>query len=311
MSEGTPRKAAINQVAPDNEKHQQQEQQLPSEDNREPDGVWMSDDDVKEQLQWTWQRYVYLVPLLNIVYDLLGGAEPDFQTIKSLIETNGVVSALIFSICMATPSFMTYEDWDKVSELFDDEDGPYYECSFSFNFLVSTYTAERNRSILYVLLALIITLLIAIEINASELEKGDFEMLSSWWSVNRFLIFSVFVLMILGIAAMIRALVYHTIMTTPNPYVMQNGCDTYTDVVADGGYFTSIAFTRDSGNTSNTWANTALFAFLATVPGSTVTMLIWSLWIVSVRKKKLIIDAKDAKDEKTRRSRPVTMSTKS
>ena len=123
--------------------------------------------------------------------------------------------------------------------------------------------------------------MVAVELNVSELEKGDRAMLDSWWFTHRFIIFSLFILEILSVAGMIRGLVFHTIMMTPNPYVMSNGCDSYDDIIKKGGYFTVIAFTRDSFNPTNTWAYTALCALFSTVPGPVACLLIWSGWIAS------------------------------
>ena len=64
-------------------------------------------------LDW-FQQYVYYMPVINVIYDVIGGHIPDFATIKSLVETNGVLSALIFSISMSIPYTMTYDDWDKL-----------------------------------------------------------------------------------------------------------------------------------------------------------------------------------------------------
>ena len=107
----------------------------------------MEEKELADSSQTLFTEYIYYVPFINIIYDILRGTTPDFDTIKTLIETNGVVSALIFSISMAAPFSMTYDDWDTVYDLFDTEDGPYYDCSFKYEWLISSYTSERNRSI--------------------------------------------------------------------------------------------------------------------------------------------------------------------
>ena len=52
---------------------------------------------ITDSSQTLFTEYIYYVPFINIIYDILEGTTPDFDTIKTLIETNGVVSALIFS----------------------------------------------------------------------------------------------------------------------------------------------------------------------------------------------------------------------
>lgn len=241
-----------------------------------------------------FQQYVYYIPFVNVIYDVIGGHVPNYDTIKSLVETNGVVAALIFSISMSLPFTMTYDEWDKIYELFDDEEGPYYECSFTGDWLVETFTTERNNAILFVLLALIITLLIAIEINVSELQD-DVHMLNSWWNINRFVIFATFILEVLSVTATVRSLVYFTIMLVPNPYVLANGCSSYDDIVKKGGYYTLIAFTKHSSRTSNTWASTARQAFIYAVPLPSIFLAVWSIWLMTVATKKLEIDEKQEK----------------
>ena len=242
-----------------------------------------------------WKEYVYIVPGFNVIFDIMGGDMNTFETAKGLVETNGVVAALILAIAVAIPFSVTYEDWNVIEEIFDDPAGIYYDCSFSRNFLAERFVEERNKAVLYSLLALLVMIITTVQCYVSELDD-DWEILDNWWRWTRYVIFSTFILEILGILAIVNCFSYHTIMTVPNPYVFTHGCTSFDETIDYSSYY-SIAFTKDSDRANNTWANTCLYAYVLTLPMPGCVLLMWSLWLINTAKLKIEVDRKGFKDK--------------
>lgn len=216
--------------------------------------------------------FIYKIWFINIAYDLLSfGVTPSVDTMKGLIDTSGIMAALILSCTIGLPLALSSEEWEEIFKKFDDPSGLYYDCKISGQFLVEVFTHNSYLGVYCVFSSLLIIIILTAQYYMTEIQYSG-ELRKQWWIITKYLLLTSYILLVAGICRSVDAIFYFTVATQPNPHVIHHGCKRYDNV--ETGNLLPIYST----NISDTWGNAASIAGGLMIITPIFMATVWAGW---------------------------------
>jgi hypothetical protein len=203
------------------------------------------------------------IPIVGLVIDAVFGEPPSKDAALTLYNTLGMLNALMLTVAMGLPMSIDAGGYEGAMEMFSG-DGIYGGCApdGSASFFITGFNAFTVQAVYYLAAALISCVLLICAINADEIETiAD---MSSWWTFGRWTTFPLMFLTVGGTVDTLNAWRYFLVLTQPNPYLLEHGCD-------EPGLIGAIGYPY---STENTWGWAFLFGGIVvnlSMVGTTMT----------------------------------------
>jgi hypothetical protein len=142
--------------------------------------------------------YIYYIPFVNVFYDMVFDSVPTQEELNKMLDTLGLVSALLLSIVISMAFSVDFEEMDKARLRFDNVTSP-YNAAASFEDILLEIATVLSISTYFLVGALsIVVLLIVSSSSGMESNGGNVEHRKIWWGWVRWVVLYSFASTLLG-----------------------------------------------------------------------------------------------------------------
>jgi hypothetical protein len=163
----------------------------------------------------TWH---YKVPIFSVFYEIFFDKTVDVESIKSILELFGIMSALLFSIVVAVTTTRNYEDLADAIERWDS-----YNCWIGGSGQIYWFIDVMAISMATSFAAFIFILFTYAVVVSSEFE-GE-ENVASWWFYNRWAVFFSLLMLSISVLSLFAAFGNYVQWNVPNALLENEPCN--------------------------------------------------------------------------------------
>jgi len=168
----------------------------------------------KESRPNSWH---YKVPFFSVFYEIFFDKTVDVESIKSILELFGIMSALLFSIVVAVTTTRNFEDLADAIERWDS-----YNCWVGGSGQIYWFIDVMAISMATSFAAFIFILFTYAVVVSSEFEEE--ENVASWWFFNRWAVFFSLIMLTISVLSLFAAFGNYVQWNVPNALLESEPC---------------------------------------------------------------------------------------